>query len=79
MEFAPCEIKVDDGDWVGVRRKYWHFDQYFLPICKLGKAKNDDDDDRDDERKKTLGKAKSDDDDDRDDERKKPSVKRQKF
>ena len=23
-EFAQCEIQVDEKDWEGVRRKYWH-------------------------------------------------------
>lgn len=32
-EFAPCEIKVDESAWKGVRRKYWHMDTYYLPIC----------------------------------------------
>jgi protein arginine N-methyltransferase 2 len=32
-EFIPCEIQVKNEDWLGVRRKYWHFDQYFLPRC----------------------------------------------
>ena len=28
-------LQVKEGAWEGVRRKYWHFDQYYLPICKL--------------------------------------------
>jgi len=31
-EFAACEIKVDEGAWDGVRRKYWHGQTYYLPI-----------------------------------------------
>ena len=32
-EFATCEVKVEEKDWVGVRRKYWHGrDTYYLPI-----------------------------------------------
>eukprot|EP00574_Skeletonema_japonicum_P007917 CAMPEP_0201729786 /NCGR_PEP_ID=MMETSP0593-20130828/20090_1 /ASSEMBLY_ACC=CAM_ASM_000672 /TAXON_ID=267983 /ORGANISM="Skeletonema japonicum, Strain CCMP2506" /LENGTH=121 /DNA_ID=CAMNT_0048222199 /DNA_START=26 /DNA_END=388 /DNA_ORIENTATION=+ len=23
-EFAQCEIQIDEKDWDGVRRKYWH-------------------------------------------------------
>ncbi|GMH89394.1 hypothetical protein TL16_g11444 [Triparma laevis f. inornata] len=34
VEFEGCEIKVKEGDWEGTRRKYWHFDQYFLPVCR---------------------------------------------
>ena len=33
-EFAPCEITVNEKDWEGVRRKYWHGNTYYLPICK---------------------------------------------
>ena len=33
VEFAKCEIQIKEGAWEGVRRKYWHFDEYFLPIC----------------------------------------------
>lgn len=32
-EFAQCEIRVNDSEWDGVRRKYWHGrDIYYLPI-----------------------------------------------
>jgi len=32
-EFASCEIQVNEKDWEGVRRKYWHGrDTYYLPI-----------------------------------------------
>ena len=32
-EFAQCEIQVDEKDWEGVRRKYWHGrNTYYLPI-----------------------------------------------
>ena len=32
-EFAQCEIQVDEKDWDGVRRKYWHGrNTYYLPI-----------------------------------------------
>jgi len=33
VEFAPCEIKVNDDAWEGVTRKYWFGDTYYLPIC----------------------------------------------
>ena len=32
-EFVACEIKVDDKEWDGVRRKYFHNDTYYLPIA----------------------------------------------
>ena len=33
-EFAQCEIQVNEKDWEGVRRKYWHGrDTYYLPIA----------------------------------------------
>ena len=35
VEFAGCEIQVKDEAWEGVRRKYWHFDFYYIPICVL--------------------------------------------
>lgn len=36
-EFVPCEIKVDESVWNGVRRKYWHGDTYYLPISTWSK------------------------------------------
>lgn len=33
-EFAQCEIQIDEKDWDGVRRKYWHGrNTYYLPIA----------------------------------------------
>ena len=33
-EFAQCEINIDEKDWDGVRRKYWHGrNTYYLPIA----------------------------------------------
>jgi hypothetical protein len=33
-EFAACHIKVEESDWDGIRRKYWHNrDIYYLPIA----------------------------------------------
>ena len=32
-EFAQCEIQVNEKEWEGVRRKYWHRDTYYLPIA----------------------------------------------
>ena len=33
-EFAQCEIQIDEKDWDGVRRKYWHGrSTYYLPIA----------------------------------------------
>jgi len=37
-EFVACEIKVDESAWKGVRRKYWHGDTYYLPICTWNKS-----------------------------------------
>jgi len=38
-EFAQCEIQVDEKDWEGVRRKYWHGrDTYYLPIVTWKKS-----------------------------------------
>jgi protein arginine N-methyltransferase 2 len=37
-EFAPCEMKVNEKDWEGVRRKYWHGNTYYLPICTWKKT-----------------------------------------
>ena len=32
-EFVQCEIQIDEKDWDGVRRKYWHGrNTYYLPI-----------------------------------------------
>lgn len=32
-EFAMCQIQVNDSEWNGVRRKYWHGrDTYYLPV-----------------------------------------------
>lgn len=39
-EFAQCEIQVDEKDWEGVRRKYWHGrNTYYLPIVTWKKQK----------------------------------------
>jgi hypothetical protein len=33
-EFAQCNIEIDEKDWDGVRRKYWHGrNTYYLPIA----------------------------------------------
>ena len=41
-EFAQCEIQVDEKDWEGVRRKYWHGrNTYYLPICTWKKAEEE--------------------------------------
>ncbi len=38
-EFAQCEIQVDEKEWEGVRRKYWHGrDTYYLPIVTWKKG-----------------------------------------
>lgn len=40
-EFAQCEIQVDEKEWEGVRRKYWHSrETYYLPIVTW-KKEND--------------------------------------
>lgn len=36
-DFAACEIKVNEKEWSGVRRKYWHNDTYYLPISTWNK------------------------------------------
>lgn len=37
-EFAPCEIRVNENEWVGCRRKYWHGrETYYLPIVTWNK------------------------------------------
>jgi protein arginine N-methyltransferase 2 len=33
VDFVKCQIQIKEGSWEGVRRKYWHSDEYFLPIC----------------------------------------------
>ena len=37
-EFAQCEIQVNEKEWEGVRRKYWHRDTYYLPIATWRKT-----------------------------------------
>ena len=32
-QFAPCEIQIDHKEWVGISRKYFHDNVYYLPIC----------------------------------------------
>ena len=40
-EFAQCEIQIDEKDWDGVRRKYWHGrNTYYLPIATWKKWLN---------------------------------------
>jgi len=34
VDFVGAEIKVDGKAWEGVRRKYWHFDYYYFPVCR---------------------------------------------
>jgi len=48
VDFLTCEIQVKDDEWKNTRRKYWHFDHYFLPVCtfkdeQIEKSKSDDD------------------------------------
>ena len=43
VEFARCEIRVADSAWESVRRKYWHFDCYYLPICSRPSLANGND------------------------------------
>lgn len=34
-QYVPLKVdELGDEVWQGVRNKYWHFEQYFLPICK---------------------------------------------
>lgn len=33
VQFEPCEIEVKESEWDGIRRKYWHGNTYYLPIC----------------------------------------------
>ena len=41
-EFAQCEIQVDEKDWEGVRRKYWHGrNTYYLPIVTWKKMEDE--------------------------------------
>mmetsp|Transcript_29023 Transcript_29023/g.69137 ORF Transcript_29023/g.69137 Transcript_29023/m.69137 type:complete len:420 (+) Transcript_29023:68-1327(+) len=38
-EFAQCQIQVDEKDWDGVRRKYWHGrETYYLPVVTWSKT-----------------------------------------
>ena len=42
-DFVQCQLssRVDkDKSWEGVRRKYFHDDTYYLPICRRSKANN---------------------------------------
>jgi len=40
VEFAQCEIQVDEKEWNGVRRKYWFGrETYYLPIITWNKSK----------------------------------------
>jgi len=34
VDFAECDIEVDDKEWQGVSRKYFWSNTYYLPICK---------------------------------------------
>jgi len=34
VEFAECDINIDDKEWEGVKRKYFWSNTYYLPICK---------------------------------------------
>mmetsp|Transcript_13312 Transcript_13312/g.27174 ORF Transcript_13312/g.27174 Transcript_13312/m.27174 type:complete len:381 (-) Transcript_13312:18-1160(-) len=58
VEFVACDIKVKDEAWEGVRRKYWHFDNYFLPICKLVKKDGKGGDERKSKKPRIEGEKK---------------------
>ena len=44
VEFLPCELRVEDSVWEGIRRKYWHGgNTYYLPRVTWKQPKQDDD------------------------------------
>lgn len=33
--YELVSMPVPEGEWDGVKRKYWHHDKYFLPVCVM--------------------------------------------